>query len=176
MFDTRAGFWLMASLGIAGLVSTVATIMFAPDSSLTYYTFAKAIGFPMTVILPIIAVLAITSEWSQRTGLTTFTLVPHRGRVIRRQGDRVAGGRSPSRWPFALAIGVLGNVIGPAVAGTEQVWDVSAAHAAGIVPRQPALPAHRDHARDPRLQLARWRWSATSSHALLVPNVSEVLA
>ena len=48
-----------------------------------------AIGFPMTVILPIIAILSVTSEWSQRTGLTTFTLVPHRGRVIAGQGDRL---------------------------------------------------------------------------------------
>ena len=30
-----------------------------------------------------IAILSVTSEWSQRSGLTTFTLVPHRGRVIR---------------------------------------------------------------------------------------------
>jgi hypothetical protein len=55
MFDTRAGIWLMASILIAALVSTVATILFAPESDLTYYTFARAIGFPMTVILPIIA-------------------------------------------------------------------------------------------------------------------------
>src|SRR3712207_8360666 len=41
-----------------------------------------AIGVPMTVILPIIAVLSVTSEWSQRSGLATFTLVPHRGRVL----------------------------------------------------------------------------------------------
>ena len=38
MFDTRAGFWLMASILIAALVSTVATILFAPESDLTYYT------------------------------------------------------------------------------------------------------------------------------------------
>ena len=36
----------------------------------------------MTIILPMIAILSVTSEWSQRSGLTTFTLVPHRGRVI----------------------------------------------------------------------------------------------
>ena len=82
MFDTRSGFWLLASIVIAGVLATVATIAFAPDDQLTYYTFAKAIGFPMTVVLPIIAILAITGEWSQRTGLTTFTLVPHRRRVI----------------------------------------------------------------------------------------------
>ena len=62
MFDTRAGLWLMASIVIFALISTVATIAFAPESDLTFYTFSAAIGFPITVILPIIAILAITGE------------------------------------------------------------------------------------------------------------------
>ena len=82
MFDTRSGFWLMASIGITALLATGAVILFAPDSALTFDSFAAAIGVPMTIILPIIAILSVTSEWSQRSGLTTFTLVPHRGRVI----------------------------------------------------------------------------------------------
>ena len=82
MFDTRSGFWLIASIGITGLIATIATIAFAPDNDLTYYNFAAAIGFPITVILPMIALLSITSEWSQRTGLTTFTYVPSRRRVV----------------------------------------------------------------------------------------------
>ena len=76
MFDTRSGFWLLASIGIASVLATGAVILFAPDDAQNYDTFASAIGFPMAVILPMIAILAVTSEWSQRTGLTTFTLVP----------------------------------------------------------------------------------------------------
>src|SRR2546421_152111 len=34
------------------------------------------------VLLPIVGLLAITSEWSQRTALTTFARVPRRERVI----------------------------------------------------------------------------------------------
>jgi ABC-2 type transport system permease protein len=132
MFDTRAGFWLMASILIAALLSTVATIAFAPESDLTYYTFAKAIGFPMTVILPIVAILAITSEWSQRTGLTTFTLVPHRTRVISAKvvASVVVG---VVAMLIALAFGVAGNAIGPAITGTDRVWDVSVAHGLEII-------------------------------------------
>ena len=48
MFDTRSGFWLIASIAITGLVAMIATIAFAPDKDLTYYNFAKAIGFPIT--------------------------------------------------------------------------------------------------------------------------------
>ncbi len=49
MFNTRSGFWLMASIVIIALLTMVATVFFAPEEDLTYYTFAKAIGFPMTV-------------------------------------------------------------------------------------------------------------------------------
>jgi ABC-2 type transport system permease protein len=127
MFDTRSGFWLMASIVIAALLSTVATILFAPEADLTYYTFAKAIGFPMTVILPIIAILSITGEWSQRSGLTTFTLVPHRNRVILAKviASVTVG---VAAMLIALVIGVVGNLVGTAITGTDLVWDVSVAH------------------------------------------------
>src|SRR3712207_8192920 len=58
------------------------TLFRSPADQLTYGEFTLAIGVPMTIILPILAVLSVTSEWSQRSGLATFTLVPHRGRVL----------------------------------------------------------------------------------------------
>jgi ABC-type transport system involved in multi-copper enzyme maturation permease subunit len=132
MFDTRSGFWLMASIVITGLLTTVATIAFAPDEDLTYYTFAKAIGFPMTVILPMIAILSVTSEWSQRTGLTTFTLVPHRKRII---GAKTAASVAVAvaSMLFAFVVGAFGNLVGAAIAGTPAVWDMSFAHGLNIV-------------------------------------------
>jgi ABC-2 type transport system permease protein len=132
MFDTRSGFWLMASIVIAGALTTVLTVLLAPEEDLTYYTFAKAVGFPMTVILPIIAVLAITGEWSQRSGLMTFTLVPHRDRVI---GAKVLASLAVGvvAMLFALAIGAVGTLVGTTVAGTDVVWDVSVAQGAEIV-------------------------------------------
>ncbi|WP_028643898.1 ABC transporter permease [Nocardioides sp. URHA0020] len=131
-FDTRSGFWLMASIGILAVVATGATILFAPDSELDYEAFASAIGFPMAVILPIIAALSVTSEWSQRTGLTTFTLVPHRSRVI---GAKLAVsiGIGVVSMLVAAAIGALGNVLGTAITGTDTVWNVSAAELFYIV-------------------------------------------
>ena len=124
MFDTRSGFWLMASIVIAAVVATGAVILFAPDDELTYSTFAGAIGFPMAVILPMIAILSVTSEWSQRSGLTTFTMVPNRGRVIAAKAiSSIAVGAVSI--PVAFAIGAAGNVLGTAITGTDRVWDVS---------------------------------------------------
>jgi ABC-type transport system involved in multi-copper enzyme maturation permease subunit len=36
----------------------------------------------VSVLLPVLGILLVTSEWSQRTALTTFTLVPRRERII----------------------------------------------------------------------------------------------
>jgi hypothetical protein len=132
MFDTRSGFWLMASIVIVAVLTTIATVAFAPDANLTYYTFAKAIGFPMTVVLPMIAILSITGEWSQRSGLTTFTLVPHRKRIILAKATSSVVVAVTSML-FALAVGAVGNIVGTAIAGTDMVWDVSFAEGVNIV-------------------------------------------
>jgi hypothetical protein len=131
-FDTRSGLWLLASIGILALIATTATILWAPDDRLTYDQFASAIGVPMAVILPIIAVLSVTAEWSQRNGLTTFTLVPHRSRVIQAKLI-VTVAVGVLSMLLAGAIGALGNVVGTAIAGTHLVWNVSLLEFGGIV-------------------------------------------
>jgi ABC-2 type transport system permease protein len=125
MFDTRSGFWLMASIGILALLATAAVVVFAPDSELTFSTFATAFGVPMTVILPIVAILSVTGEWSQRSGLTTFTLVPHRGRVLGAKFLAAITVGVVSMF-VALVVGVLGTLVGSAIAGVDPVWNVSA--------------------------------------------------
>jgi ABC-2 type transport system permease protein len=132
MFDTRSGFWLIASIVITGLIATIATVAFAPDQYLTYYNFTKAVGYPITVILPMIALLSITSEWSQRSGLTTFTYVPSRRRVIWAK-TLSSVTVAVASMVFAFAAGAVGNVVGSTIAGTPTVWDLSVAHASTIV-------------------------------------------
>ncbi len=132
MFDTRSGFWLLCSIGILSLAATAAVIVFGSAADLTYESFAAAIGFPMAVVLPMIAVLSVTSEWSQRTGLATFTLVAHRGRVIAAKALCAIGVGVVSML-VAAGIGALGNVVGSALAGTETVWNISVGNLAQIV-------------------------------------------
>ena len=132
MFDTRSGFWLMASIVILAFAATGAVIAFAPEAELTYDNFGAAVGVPMTVVLPIIAALSVTSEWSQRSGLSTFTMVPHRGQVIgaKAAATLVMGVVSML---VALAVGAVGNLVGATLAGAELVWDITVAQMAGIV-------------------------------------------
>ena len=132
MFDTRSGFWLMASIVIASVLATAAIILFAPDDQLTFDNFAAAIGAPMTVILPMIGILAVTSEWSQRSGLTTFTLVPHRGRVL---GAKFLGAILVGvvAMFIALVVGTLGTLVASVVTGRDPVWNGSVSEFALIV-------------------------------------------
>ena len=123
-FDTRSGFWLMAAIAAAGVLATGAVLAFASDSDLTYDNFAAAIGVPMTILLPVVAILAVTGEWSQRAGLTTFTLVPHRGRVIRAKlVVTIAIGLASMA--LALSVGALGNIVGTGLKGVDTTWDLS---------------------------------------------------
>jgi hypothetical protein len=132
MFNTRSGFWMLISIGVLSVIATGAVIIFAPDSAVTYKNLASAIGLPMSVILPMIAILSVTSEWSQRSGLTTFTLVPSRGRVIGAKAiaTLLVGLGSMA---VAFAVGALGNLAGSAVAGVDTVWDISLSMAPQMV-------------------------------------------
>ena len=125
MFDTRAGFWLMASVGIVTVLASAAVILWAPDDAITFETFATAMGMPMSVILPMIGILSITSEYSQRTGLTTYTLVPWRGRVVLSK-LLVVLGIGVASMVVALGVGAVGTLVGSAITGLDPVWNITA--------------------------------------------------
>jgi ABC-2 type transport system permease protein len=132
MFTTRSGFWMLVSIGVLTPISAGSLIVFGLNSDVTYQNFVRASGFPMSVILPMIAILAVTSEWSQRSGLTTFTLVPSRGRVIDAKAiaTLLVGLGSMA---LAFAVGAVGNLAGSALAGVDTVWDISFSMAPQIV-------------------------------------------
>ena len=146
MFDTRSGFWLIASIAISAVLTTGGVILWAPDGELTYSTFATAIRFPVVIILPLIAILAVTSEWSQRTGLTTFTLIPHRSRIITAKAISSVL-IAIAAMVLTFAVGALGNLLGAAVTGTTLVWDVTHDPVPVLRARNGPQPADRLHAR-----------------------------
>lgn len=82
MTDTRSGFWL--PIGVAAVTLIGALIASANHSghggTLTHVLHVAT--QPAALLLPVMGVLLICGEWSERTKLTTFTLVPNRWRVI----------------------------------------------------------------------------------------------
>jgi ABC-2 type transport system permease protein len=80
--DTRAGFWLMLVLVLLAAAMVVLQAVFADDIDRNLEPLLSSAIQVVSVILPVLGILLVTSEWSQRTGLTTFALVPQRERVI----------------------------------------------------------------------------------------------
>ena len=80
--DTRAGFWMQAAT--FALTALVVIVRLAVGGA-AEHTFASVLDvavFPAAVLLPVAGILLVTSEWSQRTGMITFALVPRRSRVV----------------------------------------------------------------------------------------------
>ncbi|WP_123678730.1 ABC transporter permease [Couchioplanes caeruleus] len=80
--DTRSGLWLLIAIGLAAAGTAVIMIAAAPDAEQTYRGLLAFGLIPASVLLPVLGILSMTSEWSQRTALGTFTLTPARGRVV----------------------------------------------------------------------------------------------
>jgi ABC-2 type transport system permease protein len=120
-WDTRAGIWLLGT--IVAITAAAMIIFFAvadPDDRI----FANFIGFaatPQGFLLPVLGILLVTTEWSQRTAMVTFALEPSRTKVI---ASKVVAALV---WGFgafvaAVAIAMLSTLAGGA---DEKFEDVS---------------------------------------------------
>jgi ABC-type transport system involved in multi-copper enzyme maturation permease subunit len=117
MLDTRAGMWLIiAIVAITALITVI--FFFASDTKdQTFINYMGVMATPQGFLLPVLGILLVTQEWSQRTGMVTFTLEPHRAKVM---------------WAkvlAALAFGLLAVVLAialaalfTAVSGAPDAW------------------------------------------------------
>jgi ABC-2 type transport system permease protein len=82
MVNTRAGFWLqLATVAITVLAVIVACVV-GDAADVTFQSVLNVGLQPAAILVPVVGILLVTSEWSQRTGMITFALVPVRSRVL----------------------------------------------------------------------------------------------
>ncbi|MFW0792456.1 ABC transporter permease [Gordonia sp. CPCC 205515] len=129
LVDTRAGFWLIASIAVIS-VAVVAVMLIVnrnnPDS-LNFGQFFGMMNIPSSIILPVLAILLVTSEWSQRNALTTFTMEPRRERIViaKLTAALIAAAGAVV---FSLILGAVANVIaGLVYSSPAGSWDLTAA-------------------------------------------------
>jgi ABC-2 type transport system permease protein len=125
-YDTRAGFWLLVSIGLITAAAIVITLLVAAEWDLDYSHFTSASGIPQGILLPVLGILLVTSEWTQRTGLVTFTLEPSRSRIVAAKlVAAVVLGLIAVVVAFALA--ALANLAGMALRDGDGSWDFGVA-------------------------------------------------
>lgn len=124
MADTRSGAWLLAATTLVAAAAVVLMVSFADAADLTMTGLFGLALFPVGVLLPVVGILAVTTEWTQRTALTTFALVPAR--------QRVASAKLLAAVLFAvvaaaasLGFAAAGNAVGAATGG-DGSWRMTA--------------------------------------------------
>lgn len=81
--DTRAARWLL-SLWVLSTAAMMLVPVVVPDSfDQTQASYLRVAAFGLTILLPVVAILMFTSEWSNRSVITTYTQEPRRLRVLR---------------------------------------------------------------------------------------------
>ena len=83
------------------------------------------------MLLPVLGILLVASEWSQRTALTTFTLVPDRSRVM------LAKAAAVTVMTFAaIVVALVCAAAGTLLAGSDGSWTFGAAQLGEIAVMQ----------------------------------------
>jgi ABC-type transport system involved in multi-copper enzyme maturation permease subunit len=93
-------------------------LLSSPRPERTFIGFMIATSTPQGFLLPVLGILLVTGEWSQRTALVSFTLEPHRWRVIAAKALAllIAG-----MVAIALALALAGAAT--LIAGSSTAWD-----------------------------------------------------
>jgi len=123
MVDTRAGFWLLVIIGLASLAVVAIQLIWGGDDGGNLKDYFQFALIPEGILLPVLGILTVTSEWSQRTALTTFTLVPERHRIV------VAKFAAATVFAvMSVIISLLVSVVGTALSGAldrgEASWSL----------------------------------------------------
>ncbi|QMW65040.1 ABC transporter permease [Mumia sp. ZJ1417] len=131
--DTRAGKWLLGTIAAISLLVMIIMLWvgLAEDVNLGFTDFLAGMNIPMGVLLPVLGVLSVTSEWSQRTALVTFTLEPNRGRVL---AAKVVTGLLTALFAVvaALVAATIGTLLMAVLGSGETSWSIDASQFVGF--------------------------------------------
>jgi ABC-type transport system involved in multi-copper enzyme maturation permease subunit len=121
MVDTRSGFWLPIGVAAVTLIDVIISSLVHGGHDATLAHMFRNSVLPSSFLLPILGILLVCGEWTQRTTLSTFTLVPDRGRVL---SAKLAASVLFSVAAFALCLAlsvVFGELVGNAPGGAGSI-------------------------------------------------------
>jgi ABC-type transport system involved in multi-copper enzyme maturation permease subunit len=130
MVDTRSGVALLIVIEVLAAVAAAVEMLTAKQGARDLGTFLDGAMVPVSILLPVLGILSVTSELSQRTALTTFALVPRRGRIVAAK-MLAAALLALACVAAGLATAVAANGLGLAV-GRGGGWHLGGSTLAGV--------------------------------------------
>jgi ABC-2 type transport system permease protein len=123
MLNTRAGFWLQVAM-VAITVVVVAVRSAVGEAADHTFASVLSVGLqPAAVLLPVVGILLVTSEWSQRTGMITFALVPVRSRIL---GAKLIASIVLALAMLVMSVAVVAAGVLVASPGVDGTWSDAA--------------------------------------------------
>lgn len=126
--DTRAARWLLALVGLGTVGSMLAPVLAPTRFDQTYTSYLEVASIAQVILLPVVGILMLTGEWSQRSIMTTFTQEPRRIRVVNAKvaAALILGGGSAVFGGAVTAAGLgLAAASGRTLEGTLSVGDIT---------------------------------------------------
>jgi ABC-2 type transport system permease protein len=123
MVNTRAGFWLQVAMVALTVAVVVVRVLVGDAADHTFQHVLDAGLQPAAVLLPVLGILLVTSEWSQRTGMITFALVPVRSRVL---GAKLIASLLLATATLAISVTIVAAGVLVSSPGVEGTWSDAA--------------------------------------------------
>ena len=80
--DTRSGRWLLGAMAALTAVVLGLVLRFGDPVALAFPMLVAVTSTVLTIFYPVLGILTVTAETSQRTALVTYTVEPRRWRVV----------------------------------------------------------------------------------------------
>lgn len=132
MVDTRVGRWLLIGIGAVMVVLLGVVLATGSPADRAFTDLVAYAQLPLFTLLPVLGVLAATSEWSQRSVLSTFSLVPSRGRVLTAKVLSAVVLATVAA-VFSLVAAAIAALIAPAVGTTATDWSIGISNVGEVV-------------------------------------------
>jgi ABC-2 type transport system permease protein len=123
MVNTRAGFWLQVATVAITVVAVIVACVVGDAADHTFQSVLNVGLQPAAILLPVLGILLVTSEWSQRTGLITFALVPVRSRVL---GAKLIASLVLAVAMLVMSVAVVAAGVLVASPGVDGTWSDAA--------------------------------------------------
>jgi hypothetical protein len=121
LVDTRAGAWLLVLIALATAAAVIVSVVTTDASDLTFEHFVDVTVLPQSVLLPVLGIMAVTTEWTQRTSLVTHTLEPGRRRVVAAK-FAATGVLGFLAVVLAFAVAAVANILGAVLRHGDGSW------------------------------------------------------
>ena len=102
--DTRSARWLLALVALSTIAMMLVPVVAPTTFEQTDAGYLRVAALGLTILLPVVAILLLTGEWSHRSIMITFTQEPRRIRVVN------------AKLAVSMVLGVGAAVFGGAVA------------------------------------------------------------